>query len=232
MALKKMVITAYKKDTFDEASKTGTPFTVMINPASYTHKYKICYNNRQVQGDNGGSPEFNKIAVDRVNFELIFDGTGVLPTAMPGILPSTEDGIADTLQSFRELVFDYTGDIHSPKYLKLTWGTFVFQCRLESMDLTYTLFMPDGTPLRAKAQLNFLGYTALADLARDAEEESPDMSHLVTVRAGDTLPLLCFRIYGDSRHYLEVARANNLSSVQALAAGARLLFPPLAAAQA
>ena len=46
------------------------------------------------------------------------------------------------------------------------------------------------------------------------------------VKKGDTLPLLCFLIYGDSRHYLEVARANKLVNFRNLTVGEELSFPP------
>jgi nucleoid-associated protein YgaU len=45
--------------------------------------------------------------------------------------------------------------------------------------------------------------------------------------AGDTLPLLCARIYGDSSYYTDVARFNGLADVRSLRAGQRLHFPPL-----
>ncbi len=53
------------------------------------------------------------------------------------------------------------------------------------------------------------------------------MSHLITVKSGDTLPLLCHKVYGTSVHYAEVARANGLSNFRDLAPGTQLLFPPL-----
>jgi nucleoid-associated protein YgaU len=57
---------------------------------------------------------------------------------------------------------------------------------------------------------------------------SPDLTHLITVKAGDTLPLLCDRIYRDSGYYMEVARINGLSSFRNLQPGTTLKFPPLA----
>lgn len=58
-------------------------------------------------------------------------------------------------------------------------------------------------------------------------KQSPDMSRLVTVKEGETLPYLCHKIYGDSRLVLQVARFNNLGGFRNIPAGAELLFPPL-----
>jgi nucleoid-associated protein YgaU len=60
-----------------------------------------------------------------------------------------------------------------------------------------------------------------------ANRSSPDLSHTVEVQAGDTLPLLCHRIYKDAAYYPEVARANNIVDFRTLKPGLRLHFPPL-----
>jgi nucleoid-associated protein YgaU len=50
---------------------------------------------------------------------------------------------------------------------------------------------------------------------------------MVEVRDGDTLPLLCQRVYNDCGRYLEVARANKLANFRDLQPGTWLRFPPL-----
>ena len=47
------------------------------------------------------------------------------------------------------------------------------------------------------------------------------------MQEGDSLPLMCHRIYGDARYYLEVARTNALVDFRSLRPGTELLFPPL-----
>jgi nucleoid-associated protein YgaU len=100
------------------------------------------------------------------------------------------------------------------------------------MSTNYTLFMPDGTPIRAKMAVTFKSYASEAQLAKGAYKQSPDVTHLVTVQAGDTLPLLCHRIYGDSRYYAKVAAFNGLSNFRGVPPGTQLLFPPLSGSSA
>lgn len=224
-SLEKMKIAAYEKPSFigDPAHTT----TVYINPASYSQTFKICYNDRQGQGSPGGSPDFNRIPSTTLKLELVFDGTGVVPSPLPGIQPFSDDGIKKQLDAFRKVVFGYDGKVHSPYYLKLTWGTLEFCCRLSSLAIDYTLFKPDGTPLRARATATFIAFSSEEKLDLEADNQSADLSHLVTVKAGDTLPLLCYDIYGSSTHYLEVARVNGLDEFRHLTPGTQLLFPPL-----
>lgn len=219
--LNKLKITAYSDGSFTK--QVGAPFSVLINPEKYTHGYKIKYTDPKGQGSNGGSPNFNKIPSETVGFEIVFDGTGVVPSQTLG----TPVDVKTQIDAFKELVFGYSGKIHETKYVVLSWASLRFKCRLVSLDLNYTLFKPDGSPLRATAKAQFTGFNDEAELAAEATKSSPDMSHLVTVKAGDTLPLLCWDVYGRSDLYIQVARVNGLVGFRDLSAGTRLLFPPL-----
>ena len=161
---------------------------------------------------------------ETVSFTIWFDRSGVVP-GFPRMGGTTS--LAQQIKLFKALIFNYQGETHSPHYLVLTWGTLLFRCQLTSMDLTYTMFRPDGDPIRAKCVVSFQSYTAPKELAQKAQNESADVSHLISVKAGDTLPLLCHRVYGTSVHYTAVARANGLSGFRRLRPGTQLLFPPL-----
>lgn len=225
----KMTITAYSDPGFTtKVAGANNPFSVWINPASYTRKTNIRYNDRQAQGSNGPSPEFNRVASEDVSFDLLFDATGVLPP--PGNAKIYSNGVADGISQFTALSSRLNGTIHSPNYLILAWAQLQFQCVLTSMNINYTLFMPDGTPLRAKVGVSFKSFTSESQLAKTGNKRSPDMTHLVTVTAGDTLPLLCHKIYGDSGYYAKVAAFNGLASFRDVAPGTQLLFPPLSGA--
>jgi contractile injection system tube protein/LysM domain-containing protein len=221
-----MIITAYSDDSFTASSQKGQ-MSVYINPDQYTHNYTIVYSNTQAQGSPKGSPEYNKTPSDTVNFQLIFDGTGVVPSPLPGKPPAPEDGIVTQINNFMGLALNYNGKIHSPNFIQLSWGTLVFNCRLQTLKLTYTLFKPDGTPLRAKADTTFIGFQDEQEIAKEAKASSPDMTHVVTVKSGDTLPLLCSNIYGSGLYYTEIAKVNGLTGFRELAPGSRIFFPPL-----
>ena len=95
------------------------------------------------------------------------------------------------------------------------------------MDITYKLFKPDGTPIRALVKAKFKGF--VEDVLRVAKENnsSPDLTHVRMVKEGDTLPLMTFRIYGDSKYYLEVAKANKIQNFRKLKVGQEIFFPPI-----
>ena len=222
--LEKLTIIAYENSDFNvEAGR----LQVYINPAQYSRQYRICYNDTEAQGSLTGAPDFQKAPSENLELDLVFDGTGVVPSPLPGVVPNTEDGIVDQINKFLDLTFEYHGDIHSPYYLKLVWGQLLFKGRLESFNITYTLFKPDGTPLRGQGKAVFKEYMNEVQQAKEAKKSSPDVSHLITVEAGDTLPLMCYSIYGSSAYYPQVARVNGLTDFRSVAAGSQLLFPPL-----
>jgi nucleoid-associated protein YgaU len=53
------------------------------------------------------------------------------------------------------------------------------------------------------------------------------MTHIVQFNAGDSLPLLCHRIYDDATQYAAVARHNDITNFREIAPGTRIVFPPL-----
>ncbi|MCK6436748.1 CIS tube protein [Rivihabitans pingtungensis] len=214
MGLQKLTITAYSDEQF--TSKVGS-YSVQINPDSYTHSHTASYNPANTTDTAGTTTKYHRIEPETLSFSFYLDGTGVVSTLT----------VADSIKAFKQLVYQYNGTIHSPNYLQVVWGGLAFKCRLTSLNIDYTLFDSNGAPLRAKLTPSFEQYLSPDDLAKLSGKNSPDMTHIRTVAAGDTLPLMCQRIYGDSRHYLMVANHNGLIRFRQLEPGQRIVFPPL-----
>lgn len=217
MSLDKMTIVAYENDQY---SGNGTQTcTVKINPASYSHNHQVQYNNNTAQGAPGTTLKFKGIPPETISFELYFDASGAVD-------PNVVD-VKTQLDSFKEVCFNYNGSIHEPNYLIISWGTLVFKCKLTSMDISYSLFKPDGTPLRAKASVKFEEAIDSNLIASEADKQSPDITHMVLIKDGDKLPLICKKVYGDHTYYAEVARHNKLANFRNLVPGTKIYLPPL-----
>ena len=202
----------------------GDSFEVMLNPASYKHTHSIEYNKTEALGQSGSDTRFSGIKPEEVKFDLLLDGTGVvnLPIAGQG-----SPDVKTQVKQLTALLYTYDGDKHEPNHVRLLWGSLIFFGRLDTMTVDYTLFKPSGEPLRAKIELAFLGFMSKEEEALRANRSSPDLSHLIEVKAGDTLPMLCYRVYKDCAYYLEVARINNITNFRHLKPGSKLHFPPL-----
>lgn len=210
--------------TFDgkKLVPTSAKCAVQINPSELTHGRTIKYSDMSAHG-NQSTPEYDTYGNESLAFNIVFDGTGAVPAA-PG---DGRRAVADRVEALLGIVYKYQGSEHEPGYVRILWGTLLFDGRLESLSTQYTLFAPSGAPLRAKVDLRFAGFMSSKESALRAGRSSPDLSHVVEVKEGDTLPLLCQSIYGDDSYYPEVARFNRLVQFRKLTPGTRLHFPPL-----
>lgn len=194
-------------------------FVALVNPADFKHTAGISYEEEPKLGQPRANPKFSNVNKEQIIFSLVLDGTGAVPGP---IVP-----VKALLVQLQRVVYQYVGESHEPPYVQLVWGTLICFARLESMTTHHTLFKPSGEPLRAKVDLTFVTVTTDKAMKLIANLSSPDLSHRVFVREGDTLPLLCDRIYGDPGYYLEVARINGLPDFRRLEPGRQLHFPPL-----
>jgi len=227
--LKKMTLTGYKDNALEQP--TGDVYTALLNPETFTLNDEIQSNAEQPAGTSANQKPFVRIAPRKLEFEFLFDSTGALPGNALGVaLPLSTGNQGDVwaqVEQFKKTVFTFVGDSHQPPFVKLAWGKFVFRCKAEKVSVNYKLFKPDGTPIRATAKVAFV--EVVPDPLRVAREnaKSADLTHVRTVQAGDNLPLLCFRLYGDATLYREVARVNKLVNFRSLRVGQQLFFPPL-----
>lgn len=216
MELEKLTIKAYSKDDF--SGNVGS-IKVQINPASYKHEHSVTYNDEAPQGAPYPSLKFKSIGSETVSFDIYFDATGAIA--------NSTQAVQDQVDKFKKLTYEYNGSIHATNYLIVSWGTLVFKCKLTQLSLDYSLFKPDGTPLRVKASVTFKGFLDGDMIKKEANPQSPDLTHVRVFQAGDSLPLICYDIYGDSSYYLDVAERNGIINFRNITPGTQLYFPPL-----
>lgn len=219
MALEKLIIEPFEDPGC--STSAGAAFTVMVNPDEYSRSYGIKYANQQGSGSSAAPMKFARSEPEGITLSFFLDGTGALAS-------DTATDVETAITSFEKVAYEYNGDIHSPNYLKISWGILIFKGRLQSYSVSYTLFKPDGTPLRAKVKATFKEAIDASTIAKKEGDNSPDLTHVRTVVAGDTLPMLCQKIYKDPSMYLQVAKHNNLINLRRLTPGTELYFPPVA----
>nr|DAW87282.1 MAG TPA: secretion system protein [Bacteriophage sp.] len=216
--MEKMKIIAYGDEKF---SKKIGEMTVQISPLDYQGKKEVKYDPGKQQGQNKQSPVFVGYKNEELSVDVQIDCTGVIEGTKDA------DTVKKKIGELEKLVYKYNGDGHQSNFIEIAWGTLLFKGRLKQMKTTYGLFAPDGQPLRAKVTLLFTEFVNRAEADKEANRQSPDMSHMVALGAGDTIALLCQRIYGDSGLADEVARINGLNGFRNVKPGTVLLFPHL-----
>jgi hypothetical protein len=201
---------------------------VMYNPETLATKHA---NVSQKVKTLGGKTETRWLhsASKELTVTLVFDGTNVSSFGIEQLfgIPT----VSQLVKAFLDLTFRVESQSHQPAFLTLIWGTGVlgpegFECRLDTVDIQYTLFDRDGSPLRAQLTAKFIEAVDSTKKSQQLRLASPDLTHHRVVRAGETLPLLCLEIYGSAEHYLRVAAVNELDDFRELEPGSELFFPP------
>ncbi|WP_299885350.1 LysM peptidoglycan-binding domain-containing protein [uncultured Lacinutrix sp.] len=218
--IEKLKIIAFKNADYSDSPSEQQTFTAMLNPETYDLDYKIEYQDGQGQGTSSSQQRFTVSKPNEMSFEFLIDSYGILDD-------NPRESIEDDITELRDLLLKYEGDIHEPKHFQVLWGSLLFKGRCTGLNINFKLFNPDGKPTRAICKVTFTG--SIEDNLRTAEErrESPDMTHYRLIKSGDTLPMLCFKIYGSSSYYLQVAKVNKLSSFRELSPGDQIFFPPI-----
>ncbi len=193
--LEKLKIKAYKSRDRSEKDLIGT-FKAMFNPESFSQKYEIIYGKNQGSNTTGKEVNYSLSEPSDLNLRLVLDGTGVNKI---GIAPAGgQKKVSERIEEFLDLTFRMNGDIHEPNFLKVEWGDLIFSCRLASVNISYTSFNRDGTPLRAELDVTLLSDEAVKKRIAEEKKTSPDLTHSRIVKSGDSLPLLTKEIYGSS----------------------------------
>lgn len=141
---------------------------------------------------------------------------------------------SDTLEDVREIYTDglrdlmrINAELHAPPIVRLTWDTQVFKGVVESLNITFTLFKPDGIPIRAKLNLTLKEYRPVDVQVKESPKSSPDVEKRHIVRRGDSLASIASMAYGDGSKWREIARSNGIQDPRRLDPGLELVVPRL-----
>ncbi|MEO9146848.1 MAG: hypothetical protein ABI237_14960 [Ginsengibacter sp.] len=221
-ALTKLIIHSFEKNDFREEKLT---FTTPINPETFTKTSHIELDTKRGHGQPGTNPIYKSTAPEELKIEFILDGT----KTMEGYVDKYKSmEVTAQIKSFTDCVYQYKKDIHRPMFLIIRWGSDVkFPCVMSHMDINYSLFKPNGDPLRAKITANFIKYESKEAIAAVNRPSSPDLTHYKKVHEGDRLDLLTYKVYNDSKYFLQIGKVNDLTSIRNLKAGLQLYLPPL-----
>lgn len=196
------------------------PFTVMLNPDSLTVESHVNFNPSRRKFLTYISRECPKIKLPT----LFFDVTGVIPDDQ---WPQGCTTIKQMVDNLKKVVYDPDGESHQPPVVKIKWGSFSFSVRVTQLNIKYTLFDLAGIPVRAEVTIEAQYFYQEWPFDHTKEKKSPDLTHLVEVKAGDSLPLMCERVYKNPSYYLQIAKINGLTNFRQLKPGTILEFPPI-----
>jgi hypothetical protein len=218
-SLELLKITGYTDENY-QTPFAGSPYSVMINPETIKWQRAVEYNEQQPPDTSAPSQKYKSTPAEKLSFDIVIDCTG--------IVDSTRTTMSTEINALEAIIYTYNGTIHRPNFVKVQWGQDIsFNGVLTSFDASYTLFKPDGSPLRAKISLGFSQYVSATTVTKLDAPSSPDLTHLITVSQDMSLPQLCQKVWNDYSNYVQVARYNGLNKFRHLKSGSKILFPPI-----
>ncbi len=201
----------------------GDPIPCMFNPNEITIRKTNSWKPQEKKGGNAPTLEFDSGKAATMKLSLMFD------TSMDG-KPVTD--VTNKLLEAMAVNPDLPGSDDSknkarPPSVQFRWGrTTTFPMAITSATIKFTYFANDGTPLRAKADLQL---TQLEDTSanplQNPTSHTPYPHRIHHVTRGETLDRIASLYYDDPTRWRELAVANEITNPLSLTPGTPIIVP-------
>lgn len=221
MALKKLTILVEKKGgvlVFEQ----GSAVSALFNPEKIVLNKGVNWQKQDAAQRDVPELQFTNADPRTLTLDLNFDtyDTETLPK---------EDVRNHTKKLLALTTVEEHGDKHRPPVCRLSWGAVgvFFQGVLERLEQQFTMFMDDGTPVRATSACTFKEWrTNYEDLNRQ-DTQSSDIAKSRIVKRSETLSSIAAEEYRDPGLWRPIALENGIDDPLRLMPGSVLLIPPL-----
>jgi len=196
--------------SYKEKGKEKT-IKVLFNPNEYRLNKANQFAEVAIPGLAGPPLQFVRGKARTLSMQLFFD-------------TYTYYGSADVRDYTKKIVdlLKIDDKLHAPPICHFNWGDLNFVGVLERADQRFTLFLPDGKPVRATVDVSFKEY-----YEGTQKLESADFAKHYVVMRGDTLSSIAGEKYGDPRLWRPIAEKNSMDDPLALKPGQVLVIPAI-----
>jgi nucleoid-associated protein YgaU len=196
--------------------------TALFNPNQITIDKSTQWRRKPKADSDTGEAQFTYGEPATLSLDLFFD-----------TYEARTDVRDHTKEIFHLTTVQEHGNLHRPPLCKLEWGAFnisgTFQCEwvLTRLSQRFTLFLSDGTPVRATLGCSFMQWRGDEIEGRLLNKQSADVAKTRVVRSGDTLSSIAGEEYSDPGMWRSIARVNGINNPRVLAPGKVLVIPKL-----
>lgn len=204
---------------------TGARVPVLFNPEEYTVSKEVTYAQANVPGLSAPILQFVHGGMSTLELELFLD---TFEEHLEGgrVVHAAGTDVRTLVAKVTDLMA-IDASTHAPPVALFTWGSLAFSCVLARATQRYVMFLPDGTPVRARLHVTFNEFRN-ADLeAKEIKRETADYTKLHVVAEGDTLSSIAAGAYDDPTQWRPIAMANDIDDPRLLAVGGQLVVPRL-----
>lgn len=205
---------------------TSEKIPVMFNPEEYTVNQDINFAQTAVPGLSAPIIQFVNGNLKTLEMELFLDTYEEHREGSRVVNQAGED--VRTLTRRITDLMNIQPSTHAPPVLLFTWSeSFTFTCVLARASQRFTLFRPDGTPVRARLQVTFNEFRNVDLEAKEIKRETADYTEAYVVGQGEKISTIANRAYGNPTLWRPIALRNQLDNPSELAVGQQLQIPRL-----
>ncbi len=207
-----------KKLVFDK----NDGFSAMFNPNKLTFSKSANWKSADASQRDVPELQFTNGDPRTLSIDLFFD-TYDTPTA------KKQDVREYTNRLFHLTTVAKHGDKHRPPVCRLYWGSvkLFFQGVLQQLEQQFTLFMEDGTPVRASSKCTFKEWWTNYDDLNKQDLKSSDIAKIKILKQGETLSSIAAEEFWDPSLWRAIAEENGIDNPLELRPGIELLIPVL-----
>ncbi len=201
----------------------GPAVPVKFNPTEYSFTRQLNWDVETVKGRDVSQVEFGGGQPTTLTMQLFFDSYEERKDVREFTEPIWKMTLID------EKSKNPTTQMGRPPWVQFVWGSlWSFKAVISSITLRFTMFLPNGTPVRAVMDVTFrqIEETGLYPKQNPTSGGGPHVKRRV-VRPRDTLALIAFDEYRDSTKWRTIADANGIDNPMVIQPGQEIVIPEL-----
>jgi Contractile injection system tube protein len=186
-------------------------FVAYFNPESL--RIQVGRATKKTGTVNGKDAEENLgTARTTYSFNLVIDGTGVSGPKITSVKAEV-----DKFFAFSQIGAEKAG-VRAVPFLELIWGDFYVQCQLDSVSINYTLFDPQGQPLRATLDCSF------SEMDYPKAIEPTTLEAQIGLQVGNSMLAVAAQHENGVARVVAIARKNGSDSIRGARSASTQLF--------
>ncbi len=215
----------------EKGNAVGDAIVCMYNPESLTINRGASWNPRDVPQRTLQKYSYKGGGAATVSAKLLFDSTRNMKEH--GVTVQAGSDVRTYINKLYKLlqVAEHQNNQKRPPYCRFEWGSqkYFIKGFLSKVDVTYSLFLPDGTPIRAEVDVTFQIDDEEADLDKVLQNPTSRTEARKTwiVREGERLDWIAYQEYGHQKHWRHIAEVNGIKDPLDLQPGQILKLTPL-----
>jgi len=206
--------------------ENGAAIQCWFNPTQYSISKSNNWSVKAPTGSKKGQPpkaQFGGGQPKELSLDLLFDASDSSKDVRKEVI----EKLFSMMEPDPALASGQSKKSARPPIVTFSWGQVVLKAVAKQLSVQYTLFHPDGKPIRAAVKLSLMEVPEAGLEGGTNPTTRGEVLGAHVVRDGDTLQSIAFTSYRDPTKWRAIADANGIDDPHRLERGRQLAIPRL-----